>query len=211
MTVLELTLYWFFQVPVCDGASQIGVSKECAIDWYNYCREVCMTVYADQDICIGGPGFNVEMDESHLWRRKYHRGDLLVNEDQWVFGGICRETKETFIQIVPDRTGVTLWPIINQKVHPDTVIATGCARVYDNLHLPPRGNYVHYQVNHSENFVDPNDRNIQTNTIERQWGLLKKQSRDTGMTSISLYTLVRNLTDLTTPDLTTRTLTDLTD
>ena len=36
----------------------------------------------------------MEIDESKFGRRKYNVGRLV--EGQWVFGGICRETKEFF-------------------------------------------------------------------------------------------------------------------
>lgn len=102
LTALELTLYWFFQVPVSSAAGQCGVSKECAVDWYSYCRQICFIVVANQDICIGGPGLHVEIDESHLWKRKYQRGRILANQDIWIFGGVCRESKEAFMTLVPD-------------------------------------------------------------------------------------------------------------
>src|SRR5207237_7144523 len=105
-----------------SAAGQSGVSKECAIDWYNKCREVMFMAVENEDICIGGPGFHVEIDETHLWRRKYGRGRALAHQDLWVFGGICRETKEAFVMLVPDRSGATLWPIIRRKVYPGSII-----------------------------------------------------------------------------------------
>jgi len=188
LQVLELTLHWFFETPVTSAAGQVGVSKECAVDWYQYCRTVCLTIVTHDNICIGGPGFHVEIDETHLWTRKYHRGRALVNESKWVFGGICRETKEAFVQIVPQRTGQILWPIIMQRIHPGSIIMSDQARVYDNLHRASRGGYQHYQVNHSQNFVDPNDQNVHTNTVERHWGLLKKAVKGFGSDEhIGLY------------------------
>jgi hypothetical protein len=174
LSSLELTLNWFFEVPVTAAAGQLGVSKECAIDWYSYCRQICFSVVSRQDICIGGPGLHVEIDESHLWTRKYHRGRQLANEQLWVFGGICRESKEAFVELVPDRSGATLWPIIKRRIAAGTVIMSDDARVYDNLHLPERGGFAHHQVNHTLFYVDPSDANLHSNTIERVWGLMKR-------------------------------------
>lgn len=173
LQVLELTLHWFLRTPVTLAAGQTGVSNECAVSWYDACREVCYKVVSSLDICIGGPGLHVEIDESHLFKRKYHRGRQLVHEAVWIFGGICRETGEMFVEVVVDRSGATLWPIIQRRIAPGTIILTDSARVYDNLHFPGRGGFEHYQVNHRENFVDPNNPNVYTNTIERQWGLIK--------------------------------------
>lgn len=177
LTALELTLYWFFQVPVTSAAGQCGVSKECAVDWYSYCRQVCFIVVANQDICIGGPGLHVEIDESHLWKRKYQRGRILANQDIWIFGGVCRESKEAFMTLVPDRRGVTLWPIIQRRVAAGSVIMTDEARVYQNLHYQQRGGFEHYQVNHSLNFVHPDNPNVYTNTIEAVWRVAKGKVR----------------------------------
>jgi hypothetical protein len=146
MAVLDLTLHWFFQSPVTSAAGQVGVSKEAAIRVYRRCRNVCLDVLSRDDICIGGDGLHVEIAESHLWTRKYHRGRVLVSEQSWVFGGICRETNECFILPVQDRKGETLWPIIRQKIAPGSVILSDEARVYKNLHRPARGGYQHYLV-----------------------------------------------------------------
>lgn len=171
--ILDIMLHWFFRTPPTVAAGQVGVSNVCVEHWYSKCREVCFEFVSSGDKCIGGPGLHVEIDETHLFKRKYHRGRLLRHEDVWVFGGICRETKEMFVEYVPDRRGETLWPIIQRRIAPGTIIMSDSARVYDNLHLPNRGNFEHYQVNHSRHFVDPNDRNVYTNTIERQWGVMK--------------------------------------
>ena len=181
LSVLDLTLHWFFQSPVTTAAGQVGVSKESAIRIYRRCRGVCLNVVSGEDICIGGEGLHVEIDESHLWTRKYHRGRMLVSEQSWVFGGICRETNEAFITPVPDRKGVTLWPIILQKIAPGTTILSDEARVYKNLHAPTRGGYQHHQVNHSMNFVDPEDPNVHTQKVERLWGLLKTEIKKQGV------------------------------
>ncbi|ODM92408.1 putative transposase-like protein [Orchesella cincta] len=161
------------QDPVTVAGEQVGCGKDAALDWYSFCRQICYDVVAEMNICIGGDGLHVEIDETHIFKRKYNRGRQLATEHVWVFGGICRESKEAFLQVVPDRSGNTLWPIIQQRVHPGTIIMTDSARVYASLHQANRGGYEHYSVNHRRNFVDPNDANVHTNTVERQWGLLK--------------------------------------
>ena len=56
---------------------------------------------------IGGYGCIVEIDESKFVKRKYHKGKPKVCED-WVLGGVCRETGQCFMVIVPNRTRETL-------------------------------------------------------------------------------------------------------
>jgi hypothetical protein len=88
--VLELILNWYFHIPVTKAAGTVGVSKETACHWYQLCRDVCHAVVTKENIAIGGPGLHVVIDESHVCRRKYHRGRLLASEAVWIFGGICR-------------------------------------------------------------------------------------------------------------------------
>ena len=63
----------------------------------------------------------VEIDEK-FGRRKYNRGGVV--EGQWVIGGICRETKESFFVPVADRSKATLLPIIKEHVAVGSVIYT---------------------------------------------------------------------------------------
>ena len=44
---------------------------------------------------IDGPGMTVEIDESKFCKLKFNRGRCI--EGQWVFGGICRQTKACFL------------------------------------------------------------------------------------------------------------------
>ena len=45
-----------------------------AVDWYNFIRDVCAQYFVDNPCKIGGPGIDVEIDESKFGKRKYNRG-----------------------------------------------------------------------------------------------------------------------------------------
>ena len=56
-----------------------------AVDWYNFIRDVCAQYFLDHSKVIGGPGVEVEIDESKFGRRTYNRGRRV--DGHWVFGG----------------------------------------------------------------------------------------------------------------------------
>lgn len=145
-------------------------SRETVADLYSYCREVCVESLFSGDIVkkIGGLNCVVEIDEAKFGKRKYNRGRVV--EGQWVLGGICRETKESFFVPVEDRSAETLCGIIEKHVEKGSVLHTDCWRGY--APLAERG-YRHLTVNHTEHFVDP-DSGACTNTIESTWWAIKR-------------------------------------
>ena len=54
----------------------------------------------------------VEIDESLFSKRNTNNGRVYPH--QWVFGGICRETKEVFVCQVPTRNSKTLMDCIKK-------------------------------------------------------------------------------------------------
>jgi len=118
--VLALTYAWAHKFTTTQAVHETSLddestSTETVIDWYNYCREVCadriMNHHAGQ---IGGPGMTVEIDESKFGKTKYNSGRYI--EGQWVFGGICRQTKACFLVPVAQRDKDTLLPIIHTHI-----------------------------------------------------------------------------------------------
>jgi transposase-like protein len=116
---------------------------------------------------IGGPNKIVEIDESKFGRRKYNRGHPV--KGQWVFGGVERESGNTFFVPVPDRSAETLMAIIRDWIVPGTTVITDCWGAYYDLE---EQGYPHLTVNHSIGFVDPVS-GAHTNTIESHWRHLK--------------------------------------
>ena len=92
-------------------------------------------------------------------------------QEGWAFGGVCRETFKKFVELVPDRSEATLLPIIQRHIKPGTHIMSDEWRAYFNLN---KYGYIHDKINHSENFVNPEDPNIHTQRIENAWRYLKQ-------------------------------------
>ena len=96
------------------------MAKETVIDCNNYLREVCANTLITNLVILGGTNTTIEIDESIFTLRKNEVGHILPQ--QWVFGGICRETSECFMYTVPDRTAATLIPIIIANILPGTTV-----------------------------------------------------------------------------------------
>jgi hypothetical protein len=93
-----------------------------------FCREAKLVFLEGYSEKIGGSNRTVEIDESKFVRRKYHRGHPVM--DQWVFGGVERESGRTFRVPVPDRTANTLVNLIRAWVEPGTTLISDCWAAY---------------------------------------------------------------------------------
>ena len=171
--VLELVYHFILKTPVVKASAEVEVSTHTGVDYYHFCRELCtMATEEREDNIIGGPGLTVEIDESKFFSRKYNRGRITRSQkDGWVFGGICRETKEIFMVRVPDRSKATLVPIVIKHIRHGSIIMSDEWRAY--VTLADQG-YEHHTICHKYNFVDPDDDRIHTQNIECRWRYAKQ-------------------------------------
>lgn len=121
---------------------------------------------------IGGPGKTVEVDESAFGRRKYNVGR--IRKTRWVVGGIDRESKKCFLKIVDKRNCHTLNTVISEFVCPGTTIITDSWKGYGKI---KNAGYIHKTVNHSYNFLNPDDITVNTQMIESHWSRIKRDMR----------------------------------
>jgi len=80
------------------------ITREAAVDWCNFARDVCYAWVTDHSGPIGGIDaqgnpISVQIDESKFMHRKYHRGQY--REGHWVFGGIEDGTNNCFLVECP--------------------------------------------------------------------------------------------------------------
>jgi hypothetical protein len=151
-----------------------------------YCREICLIALDklfDIQGYIGGPGHVVQIDETKIGKRKYHKGRLV--EGQWILGLIDETTNDLRLDFCTDnlRNFPTLLSIIEKHVAKGTMIITDCWAGYNGLE---NNGYIHRTVNHSDNFIDPNT-GANTQKIESQWRALKRKVCGGGIPKDKLY------------------------
>jgi hypothetical protein len=66
------------------------LSWNTGVDYYNFLREITSWKLLQNPIQLGGPGKEVQIDESLLVKAKYFRGHNIARQDQWenTFGGV---------------------------------------------------------------------------------------------------------------------------
>jgi len=166
------------------------LSWQTAVDWANFCRDVCMQWIVDNPIEIGGMDLQgqpleVEIDKSYFFHRKYHRGQR--RDGMWVFGGTERGSGRCFTEIVDRRDAATLLPLVEQHILPGTRIISDMWPAYATIDQLNNGVYAHDTVNHSLHFVDPVDDTIHTQNIEGMWAHAKRKLRYQFGTSRALF------------------------
>ena len=167
--VILITYYWSHGLPQTYMQHELNVSSATTVDWSNFAREVCEEVVLKNSEQIGGPGIEVEIDESKFGKRKYNRGRKV--EGQWVFGGREKNNRSKIFMVpVEKRDKDTLLPIIQRFIAKGSVIISDCWKSYDCL---KDHGYTHKTVNHSEHFKDPVT-DACTNHIECEWLHVKK-------------------------------------
>jgi transposase-like protein len=148
--------------------SKVNIACQTTLaDWGMFCREVMLAFLQRNSAKIGGPNKTVEIDKSKFGRRKYHRGHPV--KGQWVFGGVERESGQTFLVPVQDRAADTLLAVIRDWLEPGTTVISDCWGAYNNLGSL---GYEHRTVNHSIWFKNPIS-GAHTNTIESTWSRVK--------------------------------------
>jgi hypothetical protein len=117
-------------------------------DWQNHFTYVC-TIYMNEvgNEKVGGHGQTVEIDETKIFKQKCYSGRLSSEEasGDWTFGDICRETKETFFCIVPNRTEDTLIDKVVDHVNPSSMIMSD---TWASNHNIIAHGFIYRKVNH---------------------------------------------------------------
>lgn len=152
------------------------LSRSTIIDYYSYCREVAEVVASNEEICLGGKGKTVQIDETFLTKRKYHCGRITEQMTTTVLGLYCKEDKIGVFFRVNSKSKAELWAYINKFVSKDTSrICTDSAKQYVGVEKLFGELTVHLTTNHSiGEYVDRDDPSNTINDLENQNKLLKR-------------------------------------
>jgi transposase len=146
----------------------VGVNRHTATLFFHKLREVIAArLEAETPELLGG---EVEVDESYFGGyRKGKHGRGAAGKVP-VFGLLKRGGKVHAV-IIPDARSKTLFPIIQQRIKPDSVVYTDSFRAYDLLDV---SEFRHMRINHREKFAD---QRTHINGIENFWNQAKRHLR----------------------------------
>jgi len=93
-------------------------------EYFSLCREVCEVSMSHETLnCrFGGPGVEVEADETYLTCHKYHKGRRMRSQTITVLGIYERDTKLGVHLQVKDKSSVVLLSEISQFIEPGSQI-----------------------------------------------------------------------------------------
>ena len=171
MQVFDLMYCFAERKSLAEVSAETGVSLNTASNYFSKFRHAAIKYESWADSKIGGNGDIVEMDETHIYSCKYSRGRVLKGQKYWVLGAISRDTKRAKLFVTTKRS----MPVINRFTHDNVVegthIMTDEWRGYNELQ---KNGFPHSRINHTLHYIDPNEKSIHTNTIERLWRSLKE-------------------------------------
>jgi transposase-like protein len=141
---------------------QTGHSPNTVADYLNHFRQLIGEMVESDDTMIGGDGIIVQIDETKMGKRKYHRGHRV--DGAWVLVGIeMTPERRVFAEVVADRAESTLVNVISRHVCSGSTIWTDKWKSYTSLSRI--FDVTHQTVNHSECFKDPVT-GVNTNMVE---------------------------------------------
>ena len=150
------------------AAALVGVNKSTAAYFYHRLREIIVfEIEQESHEFFDG---EIEVDESYFsGRRKGKRGRGAAGKIP-VFG-LLKRGGRVYTKIIPDASSAKLYPIIERKVVPDSIVYSDCWRGYNVLDV---SEFKHFRINHSELFADKKNH---INGIENFWNQAKRHMR----------------------------------
>ncbi len=189
---IELIEYFVGGWAARSAAALTGVNRHTAALCFHKLRElIAGRIDAAASEPLAG-GIGVEVDESRFWCHVTPTltfGGAGVEMDESRFGGVRKGKRgrgargevpvfgrlkrggEVHTAVIPNAQSATLFPIIQERIKPDSVVYSESFHACDALDAPA---FHHVRVNHSRAFAD--DRNHITG-VETFWNQTKRHMR----------------------------------
>jgi hypothetical protein len=82
---LNIVFYWASKTPLNTAIHHLDMSSRTGVQYFQWIRNICYWKLLNSSVELGGPGLEVQIDESLLVMAKYYRGRN-IGRQQWVFG-----------------------------------------------------------------------------------------------------------------------------
>jgi transposase len=150
------------------AASLVGVNIKTSAYYFHRLREIITyNIGQEAETLFSG---EIEVDESYFGgKRKGKRGQGAAGKVP-VFG-LLKRGGRVYTKIISDASSATLFPIIERKVVPDSIVYSDCWRGYNVLDV---SDFKHFRINHSKLFAEKANH---INGIEKFWSQAKRHMR----------------------------------
>jgi hypothetical protein len=180
--VMHLAYLWLTGCSVTTIIAQTAHSKPTITNYMGHFRQLVSTMIDTDDTIVGGPGITVQVDETKMGKRKYHRGHRV--EGAWVLVGVeLTSDRKIFAEVVNNRTTCTIAEVLGRHLAAGSILQTDCWKGYGLM--GQIFNIEHLTVNHSQGFINK-ETEVHTNVVEGSNYALKKFIPPRNRTKISL-------------------------
>jgi len=156
-------------VTARTASELVGINRHSGTLFFQKIRQMIAYELEDESPFFG----EIEVDESYFGgARKGNRGRGAAGKVP-VFG-ILKRGDKVYTKIIPDASSDTLIPIIERKVLPDSIVYSDSWSAYNALDV---SDFHHERVNHSQTYVDEENRGNHINGIENFWSQAKRHLR----------------------------------
>jgi transposase len=178
-TTTKLRL-WFYAIYLMSstrcGISAKQIQRETGVTYktaWRMFRQI-RSLLSEPDMQLEGS--SVEIDETYVGgKRKNRHGSRGMrgrdNDEKTPVFGMVERGGRVIACVTPDVKAATLFPIIEEKILPNTTVYSDEYSTYDQLHMLANC-YNHKRIKHAQKIYVMGD--VHTQTIEGFWSLVKR-------------------------------------